>query len=116
MYLWNTEDLYIDWWELSWDWRNVWLRDDAIYDTSDIDILEDNIDMLPSKIYHDYEEYLCLIDIVDEGEWLLWRLSYITSYGKILFEIFSDSYIDIVKLFNNRKESVLYPQEIRYIY
>lgn len=118
IYLWK--DLVIDWIDVieEYEYREIFFKDWCI--TWDYykkwEILEDNIDMLPKKIYYDYEEYICLIDIVDEGEWLLWRLSYITNYGKVLFEIFNDSYIDIVEVFNKRKESVEFPQEIRYIY
>lgn len=114
MYLWNTEDLYIDWWELSWDWRNVFLRDDRIYDTRDIDILEDNDDILPWGIVYDWETYLLSISTCMASN-IVFRLNYIYN-DKLIYSNDWESIRELIDKFNIHKKSTGYPKEIRYVY
>lgn len=114
MYLWNTEDLYIDWWELSWDWRNVFLRDDSIYDTRDTDILEDNDDMLPWAIVYDWETYLLSISTCMASN-IVFRLNYISN-DKLIYSNDWESVNELIEHFNKHRKSTGYPKEIRYVY
>lgn len=134
MYLWNTEDLYIDWGELSWDWRNVFLKWDSIYDTLDTDILEDNDDMLPAKIIYDWwkdkwKEYILYIRSFELQSWhSVYSLQYQwwryvkTGTGrkmKILHNFYEndwESIRELIEKFNIHKKSTGYPKEIRYLY
>lgn len=128
MYLWNTEDLYIDWWELSWDGRNIFLRWDMIYDTRDTDILESNDDMLPAKIIYDWKEFILNIRSFGLQSWhsvyslqyQWWK--YIGEKGqkiKALHNFYEndwESIRELIEEFNIHKKSTGYPKEIRYIY
>lgn len=126
MYLWNTEDLFIDWWELSSDWRNVFLKWDAIYDTRDTDILEDNDDMLPAKIIYDWKEYILNIKSFELQSWnsiyslqYQWMKYLWSSKIKALHNIYENDWESIRELidkFNIHKKSTGYPKEIRYVY
>lgn len=114
MYLWNTEDLYVDWGELSWDWRNVFLRWDMIYDTRDADILEDNNDMLPRQIIYQHKLYKCIIDTFDMSSYFRLQYTYLNWFS--LIDIKWESIYELVEKFNEHKKSTGYPDEIIYIY
>lgn len=114
MYLWNTEDLYVDWGELSWDGRNVFLRWDMIYDTRDADILEDNDDMLPWAIVYDWETYLLSISTCMASN-VVFRLDYVSN-EKLIYSNDWESIRELIEKFNIHKKSTGYPKEIRYIY
>lgn len=129
MYLWNTEDLYIDWWELAWDYRNVFLKDDSIYDIWDNDILEDNSDMLPAKIVYNNKEYILNISSFELQSWHnVYELTYQwwwyikTGTGwkiKTLQNFYEndwESINELIKIFNKWKNETNHPKEIKYIY
>lgn len=127
MYLWNTEDLYIDWWELSWDWQNAFLdiEDCRIYDTRDSNILEDNSDMLPWRIIYGWKEYQLLIQTFT----LQWTIDYRLKYSwekymngtkvkieDIFVEIHWNSINELIRRFNVWKNQTGFPEEIQYVY
>lgn len=114
IYLWNTKDLYVDWWELPSDYRNIFLKDDCIYDDFDENILEDNWDMLPWAITYLWETYLLSISTCIASN-IVFRLEYISKDKRFYFNE-SESINELIEEFNEHKNSTWYPEEIRYIY
>lgn len=124
MYLWNTKDLYVCWWELC-DW-NIFLKDNRIFDDNDTDILEDNEDMLPAKVIYDWKEYILNIRSWELQSWhSIYSLQYqwmkYLKWTKIqaqhnFYENDWESINELIRKFNEHKKETGYPQEIRYIY
>lgn len=119
MYLWNTDDLYIDWWELSWGWYSVFMRGDEIYDTRDSDILEDNIDMLPWEIIYRDKQYILHIHSFALQSWhMVYSLQYrwVWTNKHNIYENDWESVNELIRRFNEWKNQTGFPEEIRFIY